>query len=289
MGSRSCGRVGRRRRGGREMTKTPLHIKAEQVCDLLAARHSKDIFVPECKTGPSMGHKHLRLDAWAMKRSWTNPITYGYEIKVSRSDFVTDDKWNEYLEFCSEFYFVCPLGLIAPDELPPEVGLLYVSKTGSRLFNKKKAQRRDVTIPEEIFRYILMARVRVTRKWQLEVDSHKRAYWEEWLSDRKIDYEFGRNVSRGIRETIEHRIDDVDRENQRLKKEMGKYDVVKCILREFGIESVYDIRSAVENRCRDLRDTVPCDLVESIRATTCKLEKLQTELGKLEPDANART
>ncbi len=54
--------------------------------------------------------------------------TSGYEVKISRSDFVADDKWQEYLPFCNKFYFVCPPDLIKLSELPPETGLIYVEQ-----------------------------------------------------------------------------------------------------------------------------------------------------------------
>lgn len=52
----------------------------------------------------------------------------GYEVKISRSDFKSDDKWTEYLPFCNKFYFVCPPDLIQPSELPKEIGLIYVEQ-----------------------------------------------------------------------------------------------------------------------------------------------------------------
>lgn len=48
----------------------------------------------------------------------------GFEIKVSRSDFLKDDKWQTYLRYFNRFFFVTPPGLIKPDELPPEIYLL---------------------------------------------------------------------------------------------------------------------------------------------------------------------
>ncbi|WP_208112793.1 MmcB family DNA repair protein [Aureibacillus halotolerans] len=44
-----------------------------------------------------------------------------YEIKVSRSDFLRDDKWPAYKNQCHRFFFVCPKDLIKPEELPDEV------------------------------------------------------------------------------------------------------------------------------------------------------------------------
>jgi hypothetical protein len=65
-----------------------------------------------------------RLDLFYFSR-W-NRETRGYEIKVSRSDFLADKKWREYLKYCRVFYFVAPAGIIKPSELPPEIGLIEI-------------------------------------------------------------------------------------------------------------------------------------------------------------------
>ena len=48
-------------------------IDAAKIRQLLADKHSKDVFVPECKGGSTWFSDHDRLDAWAMARSWKNP------------------------------------------------------------------------------------------------------------------------------------------------------------------------------------------------------------------------
>ena len=69
----------------------PVKMTSNLIKSLLAVRHAKDVFVEECKNGPTHNTKTLiKLDAWAMSRSWANPHTFGYEIKVSRSDFLSD-------------------------------------------------------------------------------------------------------------------------------------------------------------------------------------------------------
>ena len=69
-------------------------------------------------------------------------------MKIDRSDFLKDDKFYGYLEFCNFFSFACPSGLIDPSEVEDGIGLLWVASTGSRLFTKRKPKRREVTIPE---------------------------------------------------------------------------------------------------------------------------------------------
>lgn len=134
---------------------------ASIIMSLLRCRHSRDVFVPECKNGATQyvylgGHR--RIDAWAMKRSWLNFEIIGYEIKTSRADFLRDDKWREYLPMCHRFYFVVPWGLIDPREIESPAGLIYVAKTGGRLYAKKRAVRRAIEIPVDTLIYILFSR-----------------------------------------------------------------------------------------------------------------------------------
>lgn len=124
-----------------------------QILDVLASKHTRDLFVPHCKTGPSWGSTgHCAcgrkypsfgfiLDAWVMPFSWTKPIR-GYEIKVSASDFRRDRKWIGYLKYCNLFYFVCPWGVIPPGLVPEEAGLIYVTKTGAGIRYIKSAPSR---------------------------------------------------------------------------------------------------------------------------------------------------
>ncbi len=124
---------------------------------LLAEKHWKDIFIAQCKTGQSWGLGLQILDAWVLPRSWVKPV-WGYEIKVSRSDFKRDDKWRVYLEYCHRFAFVVPHGMIVKEEIPDEAGLLWTSKDGKRLRWVKYAPTRDVQIPTSIFHYVLIWR-----------------------------------------------------------------------------------------------------------------------------------
>jgi len=134
-------------------------ITEQFIIDILDKKHTDDIFVAHCKTGPSQGGKGTPiLDAWVMPRSWVKPII-GYEIKVSRQDFRRDRKWIKYLEFCNLFYFVTPWSLIYPNEVPAEAGLIWITKTGAGIRYQKKAPSRWWhNIPQGIFMYVLMWR-----------------------------------------------------------------------------------------------------------------------------------
>lgn len=244
----------------------PPAITAQQIVRLLATRHSEDVFVPECKDGPS-GTGYVRLDGWAMKRSWANPAVMGYEIKVSRQDFQGDDKWPAYLPLCNMFSFVCPTGLIQVDELPKEVGLLWVSSGGKMLYTKRKAVYRNVQIPESLFRYILMCRV------EISAERHKyspRGYnvesRREWLAEKDENKKLGWQVSKKIRELVEERIEKVDRQNNRMKEEVEVVKKFRDIMDDLSIRPVDYLvtRKKVEEKFREFQQGKAGDLIQSL-------------------------
>ena len=47
-----------------------------------------------------------------------------YEVKSSRSDYLSDLKWERYLPYCTHFAFVAPAGAIARWELDRDIGLI---------------------------------------------------------------------------------------------------------------------------------------------------------------------
>lgn len=242
--------------------------------ELLAKRHEDDIFIEECKTGSS-GRKYYILDAWAMRKTWQRPFTTGYEIKTHRSDFLQDDKWLNYLDYCNMFYFVCPSGLIQPDELPPEAGLLYQAKTGSRLFTKKKAPYRENPIPVNILIYILMWRAKITNEPKRKFLTDKE-YWEHWLEEKQLTYELGKKVSKELKETINDKIKKVKEENEQLIYEIQKYKELEQFLKNNNLnikDSMYRIK-------RTLEKTNGLEVFQTIDNTISKLERLKETLEK---------
>ncbi len=203
-------------------------MNSTDIYQLIERKHYKDICVPECKTGATITASRCpRLDVWVMAKSWANPLAIGYEIKVSRNDFLHDTKWQSYLPFCNELYFVCPQNIIQKDEVPENCGLMWVSKSGTMLFTKKKAAYRDVEIPPEIYKYILMSRAKIVQ----ECMETREQYWRQWLADAKLTHDLGYRVSHKLRKLIDERIEKVEAENKRLIGEQERLADIKefCI------------------------------------------------------------
>lgn len=242
-------------------------MSAPQILTLLARKHSGDVFVSECKTGPTQGYgvSVRKLDAWAMKRSWAHPAAYGYEIKVNRSDFLRDEKWREYLPHCNYFSFACPWGLIAPAEVEPGIGLYWVTKTGGRLHTKRKPARRDGAVDElpELFQYVLQSRCKITRPNENSGEEQGRDYWERWLHDREKDRDVGYRVARRCAQLIT----EADRAAERATAKAESLERVERRLDALGIEDKFgDLAYALESQVQRAAELFPDHFEHRLRA-----------------------
>jgi len=264
-------------------------LSADEIKKLLATKHREDVFVTECRTGPSWSADHVGiLDAWSMPKSWSHPAVTGYEVKVSRHDFVSDNKWQAYLPYCNLFYFVCPNDkVIKLNEVPETAGLYYVSSTGTKLFCKKKAPWRDVKIPEEIFRYLLMSRVKIERQYYNK--ESKRQYWENWVKDKEADYHFGHTVSKSIRQTIKKRIDDVEKKNSELEEKIRGYDRVISTIKGLGLNPDdvrrYGFDKKLSDRLKELANGSPNVVLDKINEASALLNDLKKSVQEIREEA----
>lgn len=120
---------------------------ARAIVEILRKQHPKTdwVFAAEVRLSSGygntryhlQGHEHSihgeqRIDAFAM-HCWPSKKfkRIGYEIKISRNDFLNEikkpDKRMATELFTNLAYFVAPAGLIKPDEIPDSWGLIEVS------------------------------------------------------------------------------------------------------------------------------------------------------------------
>lgn len=159
------------------------NVKADEIKRALAKRHTDDVFLTEVKTGATWGSNELlKFDAFAIKKSWAKPRLTGYEVKVSRSDFLKDEKWPGYLQHCHCFSFVCPKGLIALEELTTEVGLIWYYPDSGALVTKRPAKYRLIEMPADLLYYILLSRTDSDRH---PFFSDRREMIESYLSQKE--------------------------------------------------------------------------------------------------------
>lgn len=178
-----------------------MKVRADQIKHALSKRHTDDFFAAEVKTGPTHINSELLIfDSLAVKKSWANPCVMGYEIKVSRSDFLGDQKWPGYLAYCNMFSFVCPKDMISLNEIPPTVGLIYYYPETGALRTVRKAKHRLVEIPPELYMYIIFSKIESDRH---PFFSSNREYFEAYLESRADTRVLGYKVARKLRDELD--------------------------------------------------------------------------------------
>lgn len=120
----------------------------------LQAKHDNlgDIFAAQVKLG-SAGSKIM--DAVAIKKTWSPITIIGYEIKVSRQDFLSDQKHPVYMENCNLFYFVTLKDIIKDGEIPEGAGHMIYSPDTGKLRTVKKAPYRKTPVNPNVLLHIM--------------------------------------------------------------------------------------------------------------------------------------
>lgn len=255
-----------------------MKVKAEQVKLALQKKHVDDFFLTEVKNGPTQSVKnHVKLDALAIKRSWANPAIIGYEVKVSRSDFQRDEKWPAYLPLCHQFSFVCPKGLIQPDELPPEVGLIYYDPDTATLTTKRKAMYRLIEEPVDMFKYIIMSRLDSDRH---PFYSSKREYFEALVANKAetkiLGFYVGEKIAQELKK-LRSELDNLQRDRARLEEDYGLMQEVRAILKEQGLS----VHRWSETWKDELRQALSGGVNPNVLRTLRRLIQSATEIEKM--------
>lgn len=211
-------------------------VTSTDIKKALANLHCKEFFITECKNGstyfpPAQGL--LKFDGLAIYKSWTNPKVIIYEIKVSRGDFLQDNKWHLYLQYCHEFYFIVPSGMVKKTELPDNVGLKYYDPdTGAIRTVKKALYRGDITISCDMLMYIFMNKLDSDRI--PFYGNNRLQYAKDYLEDKaykqRIGSELGSKMAKDLSETykrleaLDHSENDLENWNK-VEKLLRKYNV----------------------------------------------------------------
>ncbi len=195
-------------------------VTARDIKIALAKKHQTEFFLTEVKNGPTgvARGQLLIFDAIAIYKSWSRPQIRGYEIKVSRSDFLRDAKYTQYLPYCHEFYFVTPTGLVQRQEVEENIGLIWYNPEKESFTTKKKAVYRDIEISANMLLYIIMNRLDNER---IPFYSKKAEYWEDWLKNKISNRELGWKVRSKLLDRI-----------CELEQEIEKYEHAKYIIDE---------------------------------------------------------
>lgn len=185
------------------------------------------VFLSARGTGPS------RADVVAVKPSYNRFCISIYEVKVSRSDFLSDirsEKWRGYLPHCNRFYFAVESGVCQKNEIPAPAGLMVRGTKGWSTV--RGATPQDTEIPVETLKALIFAKTRIPARLQRQQEinhllSSYRHHRNDDQSRRKL---FGARISKVIatwedfeqsRRLLKYKIDDLE-EIQEIIKDIGQ-------------------------------------------------------------------
>jgi len=145
------------------------------------------------------------LDGWALLPTWSPLTAIGYEIKVSRSDWLQDQKFEEYRGCCHLFLVVAPPKVVAASEMPAGVGLLEPvgQGDGQRLVMRVKPVRQEADFAKlsRLMAHALMWKKGIGGSSQARRE-RQIAYWQSLVDQRERGHTLGREVKGRIRDTI---------------------------------------------------------------------------------------
>lgn len=110
-------------------------MRATQVLSALVSDLDPDRYVPfpELRIGNlgrADGTESQRLDLFVIDLAPPTHARDGYEVKVSRGDYLAEirnpEKRRLAMLLCNRFTFATPAGLVRPDEVPIDCGLVWV-------------------------------------------------------------------------------------------------------------------------------------------------------------------
>lgn len=253
-----------------------MQMTANDIVRLLAIRHKDDVCVEEAPL--RNGNKPVYLDFWAMNKSWTRSCCTGYEIKVNRDDFAKDEKFYNYLPVCNMFYFICPKGLIDRNEIPENVGLLYVNNNRISIVKKPIFVEIDRDKLLDLVQGILMNRVNVTKSTYSNMEIDRVAYWESWLKRKKNNDDYGSSLAIKIRDAYRDRMNDLENSNSKLLFENTRLQNVKDALVELGLKEGHNPFHFMRKILRDPNVEMITSIREQIDKVKLALHHMQSDV-----------
>jgi hypothetical protein len=191
----------------------------------------KDFFITEVKSGPTQIDQYeLKiLDAMSIAKSWVHPCVKGFEVKVSRSDFLRDPKWYTYFPLVNEFYMVCPERMIEREEIPTTCGLLWYRPHSKTIVTKQKATYTGGQPTADMLMYVIMNKLDSDRTPFFSLKAEQISEYLRCKEDKKhIGYILSTKMAQRVAELEEklHNYEEFESDAKRVRSVLDEIDKV---------------------------------------------------------------
>lgn len=152
----------------RRKKKNKINLTHRDACfDLAMAKGTRFVEVP---LGSVWLGSSGQADVVTVKPSYTRFNLDIYEVKVSRSDFLSDikkGKYKRYLPHCNRLYFAVLDGVADKTEIPEDIGLIKRTEKGWSTI--KAAKKREVEFDKRILMSLAFTNGRVYQQRRIEL------------------------------------------------------------------------------------------------------------------------
>lgn len=148
---------------------------------------------------PGMYSSRADIIAMTPHRYSTKDIRV-YEVKFNRGTWLSDKKYQKYLDCCNRMYIACQKGLIKKDELPDEIGLITRNDNG---WNVAKSPKLNINPKSMNVDFILSLLYRGYEENKIQRDLRDRIIADSNVSLTKQAEKIGYEISCRINKSAE--------------------------------------------------------------------------------------
>ncbi len=202
-------------------------------------------------------------DVVVIKRSYAAPLPSLYEVKATRSDFMSDitsDKWRKYLEIATRFYFCTPSGMVTKKDIPDLAG--WMTFNGERWATPKGARRVEGQLDEAAYQSLLFS---LPTERRLVRDAADRLANMQKADLRDLHRHVGDKISKVLWDA-EHKQDELESAKKRYDEMVNELlHVLGLGGRDYGLWSqeslLRDVRARMGSSARTPADKAALDLI----------------------------
>lgn len=207
-----------------------------------------------------------------------------YEVKTSRSDFLSDVarmKWKKYLEVTHRVYFAAPAGLLRKSEIPEGAGLIVLGENGWSVVKTARSHE-----PKELNEDTILSILFSYDKDQKAFRSLRdRLTYEDNISLNGLAKKLGDEISRRLAGCTPEVESDAEYIMRVVHENFGsKFDASKALKFAAAVYSKSDVISSIASLLKKIADGSSKQIVEqSIKKLKLSDKKDKNTQG---PDVN---
>ena len=203
-----------------------------------------------------------------------------YEVKVSRSDFLSDVgrmKWKKYLSVCHRVYFAAPAGILKKSDIPEGAGLIVFSENGWSVVKTARSFE-PTNLDVDAVLSILFAN---NKDMKMQRNLRERLIAKGNITLKGVADKIGGEIARRVRGCTPETETEADRIMTTVNKHFSdRVEATKALKFAAALIRHVDVVESISTFLREMTNSIGPETVE---LTAKKVKKTKKELDKDNP------